>query len=101
MPIAGLLPDAASTVRPAADLNGDGVLDFSVASRRGEADPVDALALSAIDENGSTTWLVVPFATESEGTGPSAALASAIDEVCQIAGKGSRTDFKPPARGTR
>ncbi len=63
MPIAGLLPGASVNVRPAADLNRDGVLDFAVVSTRSGERPVESLAISGTSDDGSTTWAMVPFAT--------------------------------------
>ncbi|MGA1058636.1 MAG: hypothetical protein ACO3Y3_13190, partial [Phycisphaerales bacterium] len=62
MPIAGLSPDASTNVRPAADLNRDGVLDFVVLSTRGGERPVESLAISSTSDDGSTAWTMAPFA---------------------------------------
>ncbi len=72
MPIEGLVPNAATHVRPATDLNADGVLDFTVVSRRDDAGPVESLALSASAEDGSFEWRLVPF-----DASPDAGLGSA------------------------
>ncbi len=62
MPVAGLRPDASTTMLPAADLNRDGVLDFVAISRRPGEDPIASLAMSTVAEDRSASWRLVPFA---------------------------------------
>ncbi|MGA0174735.1 MAG: FG-GAP-like repeat-containing protein, partial [Phycisphaerales bacterium] len=82
MPISGLVPGAAADVRPAADLNGDGVIDFVVLSTRASERPVESLAISSTSDEGSTAWRMVPFAA-----GPS------LDELDQGFGLAPATRF--------
>jgi hypothetical protein len=72
MPILGLPAETAASVRPAADLDGDGVLDFLVLLQRAGEAPSEALALSGQGEDGA--WRLVPFAAgDPEGAAPAAA----------------------------
>jgi len=61
MPIDGLLSGASVNVRPAADLNGDRVVDFLLMQQASGAAAGPLLALSGASSDGGVRWTVAPF----------------------------------------